>query len=304
LKDVARRVSDGQTEPTQALSASTAQALYFALLRQKHSMLHMRPSPHASFLRTTAHLPHAAPGQVIGLLGGSFNPPHAAHRLISEIALRRVGLAKIWWVVSPGNPLKTRADTAPLAQRLVQCREIARNPHIVVTDFEADLQSPYTASTLAYLKARTPLVRYLWIMGADNLAQFARWQRWREIFTMVPIVVVDRPGWRLKALASKAARAFASSRVPETDARSLAHRPPPAWTFLTGPLSAVSSTALRSRGKGQGTSGRQNRPTSGRASPPSDAPGCLAVLLKGTLRSRGRQHAPRPARPRPGSQRP
>jgi nicotinate-nucleotide adenylyltransferase len=264
----------------------------------------MRPSPHGSFLRTTVLLPHTAPGQVIGLLGGSFNPPHAAHRLISEIALRRVGMAKIWWVVSPGNPLKPRADTAPLAQRLVQCREIARNPHIVVTDFEADLRSPYTASTLAYLKARTPLVRYLWIMGADNLAQFDRWQRWREIFTMVPIVVVDRPGWRLKALASKAARAFAGSRVPEADARSLAHRPPPAWTFLTGPLSAVSSTALRSRGKAQGARGRQNRAASARALPPSDARGGPAALPKGTLRSTAREHPPPRPRPRRESQRP
>jgi nicotinate-nucleotide adenylyltransferase len=263
----------------------------------------MRPSPHGSYLRTSAQLPHAAPGQVIGLLGGSFNPPHAAHRLISEIALRRVGLAKVWWVVSPGNPLKPRADTAPLAQRLVLCREIARNPHIVVTDFEADLRSPYTASTLAYLKARTPLVRYLWIMGADNLAQFERWQRWREIFTMVPIVVVDRPGWRLKALASKAARAFASSRVPETDARSLAHRPPPAWTFLTGPLSAVSSTTLRGR-KGQEPGGRQHRSPSARAVPPSDARGGSAALPKGTLRSTAGEHGPPHPRSRPGSQRP
>ena len=235
----------------------------------------MRPSPHGSFLRTTARPPHAAPGQAIGLLGGSFNPPHAAHRLISEIALRRLGLAKVWWVVSPGNPLKRRADTAPLAQRLVQCREIARNPHIIVTDFEADLDAPYTAATLAYLKARTPLVRYIWIMGADNLAQFERWRRWREIFTMVPIVVVDRPGWRLKALASRAARAFAGSRVPEEDARALVHRPPPAWTFLTGPLSSVSSTALRNRAKAESARPRPSRPVSGRAVPP--AAGALAA---------------------------
>ena len=110
-------------------------------------------------------------------------------------------------------------------------------PDIVVTDFEKDLPTPYTASTLAFLKARSPLVRFVWIMGADNLATFDRWQRWREIFTMVPIVVVDRPGWRLKALASKAARAFAASRVAESEAAGLALRPAPAWTFLTGPLS-------------------------------------------------------------------
>jgi nicotinate-nucleotide adenylyltransferase len=205
----------------------------------------MRPSPPRAVGHITAHPPYAAPGQAIGLLGGSFNPPHTAHLMISELVLRRLGLAKVWWIVSPGNPLKRRADTAPLAERLELCRDIAKNSHIVVTDFEADLDSPYTASTLAFLKARTPLVRYVWVMGADNLASFERWQRWREIFAMMPVAVVDRPGWRLKALASKAARAFADSRVPEAQARGLANRPPPAWTFLTGPLSRVSSTALR-----------------------------------------------------------
>jgi nicotinate-nucleotide adenylyltransferase len=165
--------------------------------------------------------------------------------MISEVAMKRLGLDKVWWMVSPGNPLKKRSETAPLAERLRLCRAVATNPHIIVTDFEADLPSPYTASTLAFLKARSPLVRFVWIMGADNLATFDRWQRWREIFTMVPVVVVDRPGWRLKALASKAARVFAASRVPESDAATLATKPAPAWTFLTGPLSHLSSTAIR-----------------------------------------------------------
>ena len=209
----------------------------------------MRPSVPAGFGRIKARPPPAAPGQAIGLLGGSFNPPHAAHRMISEAALKRAGLDKVWWIVSPGNPLKKRSDTAPLVDRLVLCRGVAKNPHIVVTDFEKDLQTPYTASTLAFLKRRSPLVRFVWIMGADNLATFDRWQRWREIFTMLPIVVVDRPGWRMKALASKAARAFAGSRVPESEAAGLALRPAPAWTFLTGPLSHLSSTALRSRAR-------------------------------------------------------
>src|SRR5262245_29824897 len=208
------------------------------------------PTP-AAFGRIKARPPYAAPGQAIGLLGGSFNPPHLAHRMISEAALKRLGLDKVWWVVSPGNPLKRRAGTMPLDERILLCRALAKNPHIVVTDFEKDLQTPYTASTLAFLKARSPLVRFVWIMGADNLATFDRWQRWREIFTLVPIAVVDRPGWRLKALASKAARAFAAARVPQADARGLTHRPPPAWTFLTGPLSQVSSTALRSKAKPQ-----------------------------------------------------
>jgi nicotinate-nucleotide adenylyltransferase len=209
--------------------------------------------------RIKARPPHAGPGQAIGLLGGSFNPPHAAHRLISEVALKRLGLDKVWWIVSPGNPLKRR-QPAPLAERMLLCRAMATNPHIVVTDFEADLPSPYTASTLAFLKSRSPLVHFVWIMGADNLAQFDKWERWREIFTMVPVVVVDRPGWRLKALASKAARAFARSRKPETDAAMLAHVPPPAWTFLTGPLSHISSTAIRNKAKARPPAVKQAPP--------------------------------------------
>ncbi len=201
--------------------------------------------------RFKARPPHAGPGQAIGLLGGSFNPPHVAHRLISEVALKRLGLDKVWWIVSPGNPLKKRTPPASLAERMRLARAVATNPHIVVTDFEADLPSPYAVSTLAFLKAKSPLTHFVWIMGADNLAQFHRWERWREIFTMVPIVVVDRPGWRMKALASKAARAFAKSRKPETDAALLAHTPPPAWTFLTGPMSHVSSTAIRNKAKPQ-----------------------------------------------------
>jgi nicotinate-nucleotide adenylyltransferase len=221
----------------------------------------MRLPTLTGFGRIKARPPYAAPGQAIGLLGGSFNPPHVAHRMISEAALKRLGLDKVWWVVSPGNPLKRRAGTMPLGERMVLCRDVAKNPRIVVTDFEKDLQTPYTASTLAFLKARSPLVRFVWIMGADNLAAFDRWQRWREIFTMVPIVVVDRPGWRMKALASKAARAFAAARVPEADAAGLALRPAPAWTFLSGPLSHLSSTALRNRGS-RGTAVVAKKPQS------------------------------------------
>ena len=159
------------------------------------------------------------------------------------------------------------------------CREVAKNPHIVVTDFEADLPTPYTASTLAFLKMRNPLVRYVWIMGADNLATFDRWQRWREIFTMVPIVVVDRPGWRLKALASKAARAFAARQAAGDRGRTAwPHRPAPAWTFLTGPLSHVSSTALRSKGK------RRNEPVARKAQTRSARPGERTTVKTTPLR--------------------
>jgi nicotinate-nucleotide adenylyltransferase len=227
----------------------------------------MPPPPTALHLaRLKARPPYAGPGQAIGLLGGSFDPPHVAHKLISEAALKRARLDKVWWVVSPGNPLKKRNPPAPLAERLRQCRAVAANRRIVVTGFEADLPTAYTASTLSYLRSRSPLVHFVWIMGADNLANFHRWVRWREIFTMVPIVVVDRPGWRLKAMASTAARAFAKSRKPETDAALLANMPPPAWTFLTGPLSHASSTTIRDRARAQ------QEPATRRAPPPESLP--------------------------------
>jgi nicotinate-nucleotide adenylyltransferase len=239
----------------------------------------MSPATPTGFGPIKARPPNAAPGQVIGLLGGSFNPPHVAHRMISEAALKRLALDKVWWLVSPGNPLKRRVGTMPLGDRMALCREMAKNPHIVVTDFEKDLLAPYTASTLAFLKSRSPLVRFVWIMGADNLATFDRWQRWREIFTMVPIVVVDRPGWRLKALASKAARAFAAARVAEADAAGLAFRPAPAWTFLSGPLSDLSSTALRTRARrGAAVAKRPQSRTA--ASDPAGDPSELAAPRK------------------------
>jgi nicotinate-nucleotide adenylyltransferase len=207
----------------------------------------MRRPTSASFGRIRVRLPYAAPGQAIGLLGGSFNPPHAAHRMVSEAAIKRVGLDQVWWIVSPGNPLKSRSETAPLAERMALCRDVARNPRIIVTDFEKDLPTSYTASTLAFLRGRSPLVRFVWVMGADNLATIDRWRSWREIFAMLPIVVVDRPGWRIKALASKAARTFAGARVAEADARGLPYKTAPAWTFLTARLSALSSTEIRGK---------------------------------------------------------
>ena len=195
-----------------------------------------------------ARLPHAEARQVIGLLGGSFNPPHAAHLQISETALKRLRLDRVWWLVSPGNPLKSRAEDAPLSRRVALAREMARDSRILVTDFEAELPTAFTASTLAFLKARGPRARYVWLMGADNLASIHRWHRWREIFALMPVAVIDRPGWQLKALSSPAARAFARARVNAGQALTLPYRKAPAWVFLGGPLSELSSTALRSKG--------------------------------------------------------
>jgi nicotinate-nucleotide adenylyltransferase len=201
----------------------------------------------STFGRVRAQPPMAFPGERIGLLGGSFNPPHAAHVLISDIAAKRMELARVWWIVTPGNPLKSHDELAQQEDRIALCRALAQNPRIVPTGFERHLPAAFTAVTLAYLRLRHPGTKFVWIMGADNLATFDRWQHWRQIAAMMPIAVVDRPGWRHRALASRAGRALAPYRVPERRAHALPDMPPPAWTFLTGPLSPLSSTEIRAR---------------------------------------------------------
>jgi nicotinate-nucleotide adenylyltransferase len=211
----------------------------------------MRASTATDFGSVAVRVPPALRGQRIGLLGGSFNPPHAAHRMISQIALRRLGLDAVWWIVSPGNPLKSRRHEASLPERVAWAKAMAADARIRVTDFEAGLPTPFTASTLAFLRRRRPGVAFVWLMGADNLASVHRWRNWRGIFRMMPIAVIDRPGWRLKALASPAGRTFAAAHLPEERAPTLPTAKAPAWTFLTGPLSDLSSTALRIKGRTQ-----------------------------------------------------
>ncbi len=210
----------------------------------------MRKSAPYRFGSINVSLPYAARGQRIGLLGGSFNPPHAAHRLISEIAMRRLGLDRVWWLVTPGNPLKDHATLLPLADRVILARGLLKDPRIIVTDFEMNLGSSFTAATLAHLRLRHPDVQFIWLMGADGLANFHRWRNWRDILATMPMAVIDRPGWRLPGLSSKAARAFARARLPESRARVLGRTRPPAWTLLSGPLMPISSTEIRAKGHG------------------------------------------------------
>ena len=192
-------------------------------------------------------LPPFAAGQTIGLLGGSFNPPHAGHLLASQLALTRLGLDRLWWLATPGNPLKSAADLTALRARLAAARALVADSRIAVTGFESEIGSRYTADTLRYLKRRAGGARFVWILGADNLAQFHRWRDWRGIAESVPILVVDRPGSSRAALSSRAAQALARWRRPERDARRLAYMTSPAWIFLHGPRSSASSTALRRR---------------------------------------------------------
>ena len=202
-------------------------------------------------------IPPYSDGMRIGLLGGSFNPPHEAHRAISLFAMKRLRLDRIWWLVSPGNPLKDNGTLHTLRERVSAAKKIAHHPRIDISCLETVIGTRYTADTISYLRRRCPGARFVWIMGADNLAQFSRWERWQNIASMVPIAVVDRPPDSFRALASTAAQTLMRNRIDERSAGSLASRRAPSWTFLTGLKSNLSSTGLRNPdGSWKGTGSR------------------------------------------------
>jgi nicotinate-nucleotide adenylyltransferase len=192
-------------------------------------------------------MPYAAPGQVIGLLGGSFDPAHSGHAHITREALKRFGLDRVWWLVSPGNPLKSRGPE-PLDKRMAHARVVMQHPRVDVTDIESQLGTRYTAQTLAKLRRLYPHVRFVWLMGADNMAQFHQWQDWREIMETVPIGVLARPGQRISARMSRAAGLYAPYRIPGRFGHLLARADAPAWCFVNVPMNGASSTAIRARG--------------------------------------------------------
>jgi nicotinate-nucleotide adenylyltransferase len=183
----------------------------------------------------------------IGILGGSFNPAHRGHLDISLAAIHRLGLDQVWWMVSPQNPLKPADGMAPFAERLASARAMARDKRIKVTDIEARLRSRYTAETLAKLLRRADGQRFVWLMGADNLAQIDAWKDWQQIFHLLPIAVFARPSYSFLALAAKAARRFARYRLREDAGRSLVTAKPPAWLFVHGRLNPISATEIRKR---------------------------------------------------------
>lgn len=203
------------------------------------------PTPVANFGSLTVRPPQIASGQRIGILGGSFNPPHDGHRNLSIMAMKALELDRVWWLVTPGNPIKSQTGLAALQERVRAAEQMSAHPRIDVTAFEAALPTNYTADTLRFLKKRFCTVDFVWLMGADNLVNFHKWQKWRTIFQTMPVAVFDRPGYKFKALSSPAALTFNRSRITSKHALRLAHQPPPAWQFITLPLSKLSSTELR-----------------------------------------------------------
>ncbi|MEO1551189.1 MAG: nicotinate-nucleotide adenylyltransferase [Pseudomonadota bacterium] len=194
--------------------------------------------------------PLALPGQSVGLLGGSFDPPHAGHVHITRRALRRFGLDQVWWMVTPGNPLKAEGP-ASIERRVAACHGLMSHPKVTITDIETQLNTRYTADTLQGLRARYPGVRFVWLMGADNLVSFHRWDEWRTIMRSVPMGILSRPGEQIAAGLSPTARIFATSRVPKHAARGLARMQAPAWCLVPGPMVEMSSTQLRATGAWQ-----------------------------------------------------
>ena len=195
-----------------------------------------------------SEFPIATDGLRVGLLGGSFDPPHAGHLHISKWALKEFGLDFVWWLVSPGNPLKTEGP-ADLDRRMLACNELVDHPRIVVTDLERKFGTRYTAETLGALQAHYRSVRFVWLMGADNLADFHKWDRWQDIMNSVPIGVMARPDQQLAAGCSPAARMYRRNRLSARRSTALPFREAPCWSLLTGPMVAMSSTQIRASGK-------------------------------------------------------
>ena len=196
--------------------------------------------------------PARPPGRRIGLLGGSFNPAHEGHRHISLLALKRLGLHEVWWLVSPQNPLKPRAGMAAFDERLAAAKTAAADRRLRVTDIERRLGSHYSVDTVAHLRQRYPRHRLVWIIGADNLVSLAEWRRWPALFRALPVAVVDRWPYSRYASAVKPAKRFAHRRMAERRARGLARSKPPAWMVIHGPLHPASATVLRAARGGAG----------------------------------------------------
>jgi len=191
--------------------------------------------------------PVAQAGQAVGLLGGSFDPPHAGHAHITREALKRFGLDQVWWLVSPGNPLKQKGP-APMARRLAAARAVMDHPRVQMTDIETRIGTRYTAATLKRLGALYPGVRFVWLMGADNLAGFHHWDQWQWIMATVPVGVLARPGQRISARTSVAAARFERFRLPGRQSQLLGRTAAPVWCFVNIPMNTASSSAIRASG--------------------------------------------------------
>lgn len=183
-------------------------------------------------------------GLSIGLFGGSFNPAHAGHRHVADAGLRELGLDQVWWLVSPQNPLKPAQPSAGARAKTIDALNL---PYAMrISHIESRLRTRYTVELIRALTKRDRNSRFVYMIGSDNLAQMPLWEDWQDLFHLIPIAVIARPGETTKARLGRVARQFASSRIPETQAHTLKDRAAPAWSYLTLPLNPLSSSAIRS----------------------------------------------------------
>lgn len=193
-----------------------------------------------------AKLPPHGARQRIGLLGGSFNPVHAGHLQVALYAMKRLRLDWVWWLVSPQNPLKDPRETEDYTKRLEATRVLARHPRFKVSDFEKQINSHNTAETLAKLRTLSD-ADFVWIMGADSLANLHRWHHWTEIVDGVTLAVLARPGYSIRALDSKTALRYRDQRIAYDRPQILTHKSAPHWAFVSMPLRKESSSAIRAK---------------------------------------------------------
>ena len=191
--------------------------------------------------------PFVVPGLTIGLLGGSFDPPHEGHVHITKIAIKIFNLSKLWWLVSPGNPIKDK-NPSDINNRLMASKQIMEHPSVIITDIEKKLKTKFTFQTLIKIKKLYPGTRFVWLMGADNLINFHQWENWDWIMKNIPIGVMARPREQIKAGLSPAATRFRKYRLPKEKSLLLPYFSPPVWTLVTGPMKNISSTKLRGKG--------------------------------------------------------
>ncbi len=192
-------------------------------------------------------LPHSEPNMRIGLFGGSFNPSHVGHRLVSRQVLKRLNLDAMWWLVTPGNPLKDNSNLAPLEQRVDDARTLIKMPNVHVTGFEAVHGFRYSFDSLSYLKKTLPERKFVWVMGGDSFENFHHWERWRDIANLMPMAIYARPNSNILAISSKAAITLAKYRLDEKDAKLLPLCQAPAWVYLHGIMSELSSSEIRAK---------------------------------------------------------
>lgn len=192
------------------------------------------------------NFPYATKGQIVGLFGGSFDPAHEGHRHITLEAIKRLGLDQVWWLPTPGNPLK-KNPPAPMLQRRLQAAKIMQHPKVRITDIETHLKTRLTHKTIKKLQHLYPHIQFIWIMGADNMVSFHKWEKWQDIFNALPVAVFVRSGLGEKAQYSKTARMFHQKRIKNPHL--LRYQKAPSWAFITPPISNFSSSEIRRKGE-------------------------------------------------------